>query len=75
MCATSRDPSLRSPISFGAPTMRRRNAGPSSVPMMNQRDRTRSRYSRLNTTISLPMSRHPLLDAARPDTLQEDLVQ
>src|SRR5258705_2498682 len=75
MCATSRDPSLRSPISRGAPTMSSRNTGPSSVPMMNQRERTRSRYSRLKTTNSLPMTAHSLLDPARADALEEDLVQ
>src|SRR5947208_413691 len=75
MWATSRDPSLRSPINRGAATMSSRNTGPSSVPMMNQRERTRSRYSRLNTTSSLPMSGHPLLHPVRAHTLEKDLMQ
>src|SRR4051812_5979584 len=51
------------------------NAGIASVLMMNQRERTRSRYSRLATTKSLPMAGHPCLDARRADTLEEDLMQ
>jgi hypothetical protein len=42
---------------------------------MNQRERTRSRYSRFATVNSLSMSGHPRLDALRADTLKEDLMQ
>ena len=42
----------------------------------NQRDRTRSRYSRLATMkIFLSMARHPRLDARGADTLEEDLME
>src|ERR1035437_7759666 len=55
-----------------------RNTGPSRVPMRNHLERTRSRYSRRNTTPSLRMSTlatHSLLDASRADFIQEDLMQ
>src|ERR1700749_3734795 len=51
------------------------SAGTASVMTRNHRERTRSRYSRLATTKSLPMAGHPLLDARGADALQEDLVQ
>ena len=51
-------------------------AGTSSVTAMNQRERTRSRYSRLATIkIFLSMTGHPRLDALGTDTLEEDLVK
>src|SRR5690349_13724434 len=50
--------------------------GITSVKIRNVRERTRSRYSRLATIrILLAMARHSGLDAARADTLDEDLVQ
>ena len=54
---------------------RAKKSGPSSVPMRNHFERTRSRYSRLMTAQSLAMSAHPLLDARGADLLEEDLVQ
>ena len=52
------------------------NAGTASVITMNQRDRTRSRYSRLATMkIFLSMAGHPCLDARGADTLEEDLME
>ena len=42
---------------------------------MNQRERTRSRYSRFATVNILSMAGHPCLDALGADTLEEDLVQ
>src|SRR4051812_25654205 len=55
-----------------------KNTGPSNVPMRNHFDRTRSKYSRWNTTASLRMltlATHALLDARGADLLEEDLVQ
>src|SRR5688572_11457234 len=55
-----------------------KNTGPSRVPTRNHFERTRSRYSRLNTTPSLrrlALSTHPLLDAGGADLLEENLVQ
>src|SRR6185437_3359908 len=52
------------------------SAGTASVPRMNQRERTRSMYSRFATAINLlSMSGQPLFDASRADALQEDLMQ
>src|SRR5689334_4206209 len=49
--------------------------GTNSVITMNQRDRTRSRYSRFATTQNLSMARHPRLDALGADTLDENLMK
>src|SRR5258706_5389205 len=49
--------------------------GPKKVAIRNHFDRTRSRYSRLMIAQSLAMSGHSLLDAARPDFLQENLME
>src|SRR6476646_7151756 len=49
--------------------------GPKKVAIRNHFDRTRSRYSRLTIAQSLPMSAHSLLNAARSDFLQEDLME
>src|SRR4029079_5387039 len=50
--------------------------GITSVKIRNVRERTRSRYSRLATMrILLAMAGHPGLDAARADTLDDDLGQ
>src|SRR6185312_7839812 len=51
-----------------------KNTGPKMVVKMNHRDRTRSRYSRLMTTQSLSIARHPHFDARRADFLEENLV-
>src|SRR5262249_32161784 len=51
------------------------NAGTPSVLRMNQRERTRSRYSRFATVSSLSMAGHPRLDARGADTLKEDLME
>src|SRR5262245_28650164 len=63
-------------ISTEAPKIAVINAGTASVPMMNQRERTRSRNSRFATMkILLSMARHPRLDASSADALQEDLME
>src|SRR5512140_3720219 len=52
-----------------------KKTGPKMVTMMNHLVRTRSRNSRLITVQSLAMTGHSLLDARRPDLVEEDLVQ
>src|SRR5450759_2531402 len=52
-----------------------KKTGPKMVTMMNHLVRTRSRNSRLMTVQSLAMTGHSLLDARRPDLLEEDLVE
>src|SRR5688572_16175599 len=54
------------------------NPRPSTLPTRNPLERTRSRYSRLNTPPSLrrlALSTHTLLDAGGADLLEENLVQ
>src|SRR5688500_577062 len=60
---------------MGRTMMIPRKTGPRIVATMNHFERTRSRYSRLNTTQALPMAGHSLLDSTRPDALQENLMQ
>src|SRR6185437_10724152 len=56
-----------------APAIR---TGTSSVATMKERERTRSRYSRLATIrILLAMAGHPRFDAGHADALDEDLVE
>src|ERR1035437_10772917 len=59
----------------GRIVMPAKNTGPKMVVKMNHLDRTRSRYSRLMTTQSLSMARHPHFDASGADFFEEDLVQ
>src|SRR6185437_6828670 len=49
--------------------------GTSSVTTMNQRERTRSRYSRFATTKNLSMAGHPRFDAGHADALNEYLME
>src|SRR5438105_4125466 len=49
--------------------------GTNSVITTNQRERTRSRYSRFATTQNLSMTGHPRSDALRADTLDENLME
>src|SRR4029077_16010870 len=51
------------------------NTGTNSVITTNQRERTRSRYSRFATTQNLSMTGHPRLDALGADTLDENLMK
>src|SRR3954471_24046519 len=76
--ARSVDALVLDEIRMGTTVIIAKNTGPSRVPTRNHLERTRSRYSRLNTTPSLRMlalSTHSLLDASSADFLEEDLVQ
>ncbi|MND04626.1 hypothetical protein D3C83_249860 [compost metagenome] len=66
---------LRRASHAGNRIMAAMSAGISSVMMTNHLLRTRSMNSRLMTTKSLSMARHPLFDVLSADALDEDLVQ
>jgi hypothetical protein len=51
------------------------STGPNTVANRNHFDRTRSKYSRRITAISLSMTAHPLVDVRGANFLEEDPVQ
>src|SRR5262249_48286256 len=72
------DALLRAAMYTGKSIAPEKIAGTRSVITMNQRDRTRSVYSRFATTnilARLPMAGHPCFDAGGADALEENLVQ
>src|SRR5688572_1110901 len=73
--ATSSDALVRLATMAGRIISRAKNTGPKTVANRNHRVRTRSRYSRAVMTQSLSMAAHPVLDAARAHTVEEDPVQ
>jgi len=66
---------LRAVTQAGIRKMAVMNTGTNSVITTNQRERTRSRYSRFATTQNLSMTGHPRLDALGADTLDENLME
>ena len=62
-------------ITAGTIIIAPKKIGPNTVAMMNQRVRTRSRYSRLMIAQSLAMAGHSHFNSRCPDSLEEDLVQ
>src|SRR5690606_8628610 len=67
--------SLRDCIHAGKKSRNAKNTGPKIVANANQRERTRSRYSRAMIAFSLSMTAHPRFHVRCTHALQEHLVQ
>src|SRR5512146_1889575 len=76
MWRTEFDAPLREATYIGKSVAAAIRTGTSRVTATNQRERTRSMYSRLVTmNIFLSMAGHPRFDATRADALQEDFME